>query len=272
MGHRRSSLASALTLTAGLALGLVLPAAAAGAARAPADVGRRTLSVAVAASLKPAAEALGRGFEAEHPGVAVVLTTGASGALAAQIREGAPFDLLLSADRDYPARLVEAGLARAEDERVYALGGLVAWTPPGATLDLERRGLAALADPAVRRVAIANPAVAPYGRAAERALEAAGVLDAVRGKLVLGTSVAQAAQFATTGAADAALLPRSLVSGPALSAGRWWAIPRALAPPVEQSAVVVSGAREAELARAFLAWLGGEKGRAVLLKYGYGLP
>lgn len=230
------------------------------------------LNVAAAASLKGPVEELRRGFEAEQPGVEVALTLGASGAIFSQLRSGAPFDVFLSADREYPRKLVASGLAAAGDERVYAIGKLVAWLPPGSALDLEGRGLAALTDPAVRRIAVANPAVAPFGRATVAALEAAGVHDAVREKLVLGTSAAQVAQFATTGAADVAFIPSSLTFGPALSKGRSVPVPEALHPRIEQSGVVLDKAREKELARAFLAFVTGGKGRAILARYGYGLP
>ncbi len=230
------------------------------------------LSVAAAANLKPAAEELARAFEAERPAVKVALTFGASGTFFAQIRNGAPFDVFLSADRDYPARIVAEKLAAASDERVYAVGKLVLWTPPGSAVDVEKRGLSALTDPAVKKIAIANPAVAPHGRAAEAAMKAAGVLDAVKDKLVMGTSVAQAAQFATTGAADAAFLPLSLTFDPALSRGKVFPIPEALYPRLEQSGIVLGKAKDPALARAFLAFLGGDRGRAVLTRYGFSLP
>jgi molybdate transport system substrate-binding protein len=233
---------------------------------------RRTVTVAAAANLKIAVEELKKGFEAELPGVEVALTLGASGAFFSQIQNGAPFDLFLSADREYPAQVVAAKLGAAADERIYAFGKLVAWLPPGSTLDLEKRGLAALADPGVKKIAIANPAVAPFGRATERAFRSAGVHDAVKGKLVLGSSVAQAAQFATTGAVDVAFLPHSLTFGKELSAGRVVFVPEGLYPRIEQSGIVLSGAKEPALARAFLAFITGEKGRAILARYGYGLP
>jgi molybdate transport system substrate-binding protein len=236
------------------------------------DAPRRTVSVAAAANLKGAAEELKRGFEAENPGVEVVLTYGASGAFFAQLQNGAPFDLFLSADREYPDKVVEAGLARPADERVYAFGKLAVWVPAGSAVDVERRGLAALADPAVRKIAIANPAVAPFGRAAEQALKAAGVHDVVKDRLVLGTSVAQAAQFATTGAADAAFLPYSLTLGKELSGGRAVLVPETLYPRIAQSGVVLSAGKEADLARRLLAFVTGEKGRAILARFGYGLP
>jgi molybdate transport system substrate-binding protein len=233
---------------------------------------RRVLSVAAAASLRGVVDAWRRDFQALHPGVEVSVTLGASGALVTQIRNGAPFDLLLSADGEYPRALVEAGLARAEDERVYGRGRLVAWVPAGSRLDLEGRGLAALSSPTVKRIAIANPSVAPWGRAAESALRAAGVLDAVRGRLVLGTSVAQAAQFATTGAADVALIPLSVTLEPALARGKTIRLPESLAPLVPQSGVVLAAAREPALARAFLDHAAGEAGRAVLERHGYAPP
>lgn len=234
--------------------------------------GVRTLTVAAASNLKDASEALTRSYQDEHPGVEVRVTLGASGAFFAQIKNGAPFDLFLSADREYPAKIVAAGLGKAADERVYAFGRLVAWLAPGSAAPLATKGMAALADPAVKRIAIANPAVAPFGRAAERAMKAAGVHDAVKEKLVLGNSVAQAAQFATTGAADVAFLPYSLTFGKELAGGRIVPVPEALYPRIEQSGIVLAGAREPELARDFLAFVLSEKGRAILDRFGYGLP
>ena len=234
--------------------------------------GQRTLTVAVAANLKPAFEELAARFQAKNPGLEVKATYGASGNFFAQLSNGAPFDLFLSADREYPAKVIEAKLGAAADEKVYAFGKLVAWLPPGSTLDLEKKGLSALADPAVRKIAIANPAVAPFGRATEAAIKAAGVWEAAKDKLVLGTSVSQAAQFATTGAADVAFLPLSLTFGKELASGRVVPVPEALYPRIEQSGIVLAGAKEPVLARAFLAFITGEKGRAILAKYGYGLP
>jgi molybdate transport system substrate-binding protein len=255
-----------LALTPALLLALLL------APCARAEAPRRTVRVAAAANLKIAAEELKRGFEATQPGVEVALTFGASGAFFSQLQGGAPYDLFLSADRDYPAKVIEAGLAAAADERIYAFGKLVAWLPPASTLELEPRGLAALIDPGVRRIAIANPAIAPFGRATVAALRAAGVYQAVEAKLVLGTSAAQVAQFGTTGAADVAFLPRSLTFAPELGAGRVVPVAERLYPRIEQSGIVLSSAREPALARAFLAFVTGDAGRAILARYGYGLP
>jgi molybdate transport system substrate-binding protein len=247
---------------------LLLPllfAARADAAPAP----PRTLRVAAAANLKPAMDELTRAFEAAEAGVTVRVTTGASGAFLAQLRNGAPFDLFFSADREYPKKAVAAGLGT--EEVVYAIGRLALWTRSDTGVAVER-GLAALAEPAVRRVAMANPAVAPYGRAAEAALRSAGVLEAVRGKLVFGANASQAAHFAASGAADAALVPLSLSLAPELAGGRVFVVPPASYPALEQSAVVLRGAKEPALAERFLAFVIGDKGRAILAKYGYALP
>lgn len=244
----------------------LLPALAAGR---PAEGGG--LSVAAASNLKLAADELRRGFEQARPGVRVRVTLGASGALVAQIRNGAPFDLFLSADRDLAVQLVRDGLTEGA-ERVYAVGRLAVWTPPGSRLALEPDGLHALAGPSVAKIAMPNPAVAPYGRVAEAALRAAGVWEAVRGRLVLGQNVAQAAQFAASGAADAALVPLSLTLVPELRSGRAWVVPPSISPPLAQAAVVLRGAREPALARDFLGFVNGPAGRAILRRTGYELP
>lgn len=251
---------------------VVLAVALAAAGSALAEGPGRTLQVAAAANLKGPAAELEKAFEARNPGVDVVLTFGASGNFVAQLQNGAPYDVFLSADREFPGKLVAGGLAAAADERVYAFGKLVAWLPPGSQLALEGKRLAALKSPAVRHVAMANPAVAPFGRATEAALRAAGVYEAVKGKLVLGESAGQTAQFATTGAADVAFLPRSLTFEPALATGRIVPVADALYPPIAQSGVVLAHASDPALGRAFLAFLTGKTGRAILAKYGYGLP
>jgi molybdate transport system substrate-binding protein len=246
-------------------LALAGPAVAQGGAR-------RTVTVAAASSLKLPVADLARAFEEADPGVELSITLGASGTFFAQIQNGAPFDLFLSADREYPRKVIEAKLAAPGGDVVYAIGALVAWTPKGSPVELERRGLAALAGPEVKKLAIANPAVAPWGRAAEAALRGAGILDAVRDRLVLGQSVSQAAQFASTGAADAALIPRSLTFAPELAGGRVFELPPGSYPAQEQSAVVLATAAQPELARALLSFLTGPKGRAILARYGYALP
>jgi len=232
----------------------------------------RSVSVAAAANMKPAFEEIARLFQARNPGVEVKSTFGASGTFFAQIANGGPFDLFLSADTDYPAKMVEQGLADGA-AFPYAFGKLVVWVPKGSNLDLDGKGLAALIDPSVQKIAIANPHVAPYGRAAQAALEKAGILDAVKDRIVMGQNVNQAAQFAQTEAAQAAFLPLSLAMVPPLSEqGRIWMVPAASYPRVEQAAVVVKGAKQAALARELAAFLVGDAARQVLARHGYDLP
>jgi molybdate transport system substrate-binding protein len=256
---------SSLATLATLVVSLVAPAGAQAQSK-------KVISVAAAANLKAVMADLKDGFEAEHPEAEVSVTTGASGNFFTQIQNGAPFDLFFSADRDYPQKVVAAGLGAPSGEVVYAIGKLVVWAPRDSPLPLERKGIAAVADPAVKKLAIANPAVAPSGRAAEAALRAAGIYEAVKDRLVLGESVSQTAQFAHSGAADVALIPLSLTFAPELKDGKFVVVPPDTYPPQEQSAVVLKGAKEAALAQAFVGFVTSSKGRASLRKYGYSLP
>jgi molybdate transport system substrate-binding protein len=228
------------------------------------------VSVAAAANLRTAMAELAKAFEQVEPRARVRVTLGPTGALYAQIRSGGPFDLFFSADRDHPRRLVDARLGGPEV--LFAIGRLVIWTPKGSPLSFQRSGLAGLGARAVNKIAIANPAAAPYGRAAITAMQAAEVGQAVQGRLVLGQSVAQAAQLAQSGAADVAILPASLAAEPELASGKAVLVPQSLHPRIEQSAVLLSRSSEPELSRAFLDFVTGRKGREILKKNRYELP
>ncbi len=231
---------------------------------------RGAVSVAVAANLKPAFEEIARAFQARS-GVEVKATYGGSGNFFAQIQNGAPFDLFLSADADFPAKVAAAGLADGRPF-TYAHGALVVWVPNGSRLDLDGKGLAALADPAVQKLAIPNPQVAPYGRAAVEALKAAGLFDLVKDRLVLGQNVSQTAQFVQSGNSQAGLLPLSLALAPPLSReGRSYRIPAGTYQRIRQDGVVLKGARQPQLARELAAFLVGP-GRATLEAFGYAVP
>ena len=231
----------------------------------------RRLTIAAASDLQTVLPDIVRDFE-RAASARVSVSYGSSGTLFAQIRNGAPFDVFLSADVDYPKQLAAAGVADGSTLNIYATGHLVLWTRRETTLDLSR-GLASLTDARVRHVAIANPKFAPYGRAAVAALRGARLYDAVQPKLVTGDSLAQAAQLVESGNADVGVLSRSLVLGPALKAeGTYVDIPPSLHPPIDQAAIVVKAAREAALARAFITFLGrGEAGRH-LQRFGFALP
>jgi molybdate transport system substrate-binding protein len=228
-----------------------------------------TLTVAVAANVRPAYEELKAEFTATT-GIATRDVIGSSGKIAAQVRAGAPYDVFLAADTDYPLALYRDGLA-ATAPRVYAHGTLVVWTMQD--LDVGR-GLALLADGAIARVAVPNPELAPYGREALRALDRQGLRTLVEPKLVLAESVAQATQFIEAGAVAAGFTAKSMVLSPELAGkGRWFEVPEDLHQPIAQAAVVLRHGWDQNRAAAegFLAFLFGDRARGILARYGYRL-
>jgi molybdate transport system substrate-binding protein len=233
----------------------VLVFAAVAAAQPPAP----PLAVAAASDLQSVLPALAARFEHETSR-RVTLTFGSSGNFFSQIQNGAPFDLFFSADVDYPRRLEAAGLTEPGTLQPYAVGRLVLYASTASNRDLGldlRRGLAVLTDARVRRIAIANPEHAPYGRAAVAALTHERLYDQVRAKLVLGENISQAAQFVQSGNAQAGLLALSLALAPALRAsGTYVDVPAAFYPTIEQVAVVLKASSRKDAARQFLAFIG----------------
>jgi molybdate transport system substrate-binding protein len=212
-------------------------------------------------------------YHGAHPETAVSVTYGSSGNFYAQISNGAPFDVYFSADADYPRRLEQAGLADPGTTRPYAVGRLAVWAPLGSPLDVSSLGLQVLEDQRARKIAIANPEHAPYGRAAVAAMKSAGIYDAVAGKLVLGENASQAAQFVDTGSADVGVIALSLALAPPLAGrGAYALVPADLHPPIEQAAVVLRRAGNHALAISFLDFVLGPAGRAILDRYGFGRP
>ncbi len=176
--------------------------------------------VAAAADLKFALDEIVQGFQKEHPDAKVSITYGSSGNLFSQIDNGAPFDLFLSADIDFPKKLIERKKAAADSLFPYAVGQVVIWVPKNSPIDVQKLGMRALLDPSVHKIAIANPEHAPYGRAAVAAMKKLGVYDQVADKLVLGENIAQTAQFVESRAADIGLIALSLAVSPKMkSAG-----------------------------------------------------
>jgi molybdate transport system substrate-binding protein len=230
------------------------------------------ITVAAASDLKFALEDIAAQFEAQT-GHKVSATYGSSGNFFAQIQNGAPFDLFFSADIDYPRKLEAAGLAEPKTLYNYAVGQIVIWVPVASPVDLPKRGWNALLDPAVQKIAIANPQHAPYGRAAVAALKSAGIYEKVEAKLVYGENISQAAQFVESGNAQAGILALSLASSPALKdKGTVWLIPANTHPPIEQGAVVLKASAKKEAARAFLEFVKSAAGRSILEKYGFAVP
>jgi molybdate transport system substrate-binding protein len=227
-----------------------------------------SLTVAAASDLQTVFPELVRAFERET-GVEVTVSFGSSGTFFAQIQNGAPFDLFFSADVDYPQRLGRSGHADPDTFYHYATGRLVLWARKDAGIDVTR-GLAILRDARVRRIAIANPAFAPYGRAAVAALRSQGLYDAVRPKIVLGDNISQAAQLADSGNADVALLAHSLASGPALRAsGVHVEVPASAHPPIDQGVIIVRISRRKEAARRLIEFVRGPAGREILRRQGF---
>jgi molybdate transport system substrate-binding protein len=234
---------------------------------------QREVSVAAAADLKFAFDEVASEFQTKHPGIKVTPTYGSSGNFYAQLSNKAPFDLYLSADVDYPRKLIDSGLALQPSEFVYAIGQIVVWVPNDSRLDFARLGLKALADPSVKKLAIANPRHAPYGRAAEAALKKLGVYDTVKDRLVLGENIAQTAQFVESGAADAGIIAQSLALTATLrDKGRYWTVPLDAYPRLEQGGVILTWARDREAAQALTAFMAGTEGRRILKRYGFLVP
>ena len=229
-------------------------------------------AIAAASDLRYALDDIAAQFQRES-GRTVRLSYGSSGVYTAQIRQGAPFELFLSADEQFVFQLHDAG--RTEDRgQLYAIGRLVLFAPNGAAWkpDPELQGLkAALDAKTVRRFAIANPEHAPYGRAAEQVLRKAGLWEALRPQLVFGENVSQAAQFAASGSAQGGLFAYSLARAPALEGkGTYVLVPEALHEPLRQRMALVRGA--GTTARAFYHYLQQPAARGVLDRYGFAAP
>jgi molybdate transport system substrate-binding protein len=228
--------------------------------------------IAAASDLNFAFKELVQVFE-QKTGDHVKLSLGSSGNFFSQIQNGAPYDLYFSADIRYPQKLIESGHGVPESLYRYAIGRIVVWVPNVSTLKVEQRGLQALVDPAARKVAIANPKHAPYGRAAVAAMEHERLYNTVKDKLVLGENILQAAQFVESGAADVGIIALSLALAPPMKAtGRYWEIPAEAHPPIEQGAVQLKGAQQPVLAEKFLEFLKGSEGRTIMTRYGFVAP
>lgn len=228
--------------------------------------------VAAAANLSFALEEIATRFSKDR-GNRVELVFGASGTLTRQIRDGAPFDLFLAADEEFPKQLTSAGLTR-DAGVVYASGRLALFAPHGSPLTVDARldGLARLVKAnKVTRFAIANPDTAPYGKAAEVVLKKRGLWDAIRPRLVMGDTITQAAQFATTGNAVGGLIAYSVVLGPGVaSRGSYVVISESDHPPLRQRMVLMK--RAGAVASQFYAYLQTDAARTVFRRHGYGVP
>ena len=224
------------------------------------------INVAAAANLTDVFEEMAKAF-ASRTGARVVYSFGATADLAAQIRHGAPFDVFAAADLAHVMGLERDGFVTPFTPAVYARGRLALWTPPAGRVRVAR--LDDLARPEVTRVAVAKPEVAPYGQAAVDALRALNLWEQVEPKVVYAQNALQAKQFAASGNADAAFLPRSLVKA---GEGEALDVDESLHRPLEQAAGVVKASAKQEAARAFVEFLQGEEGQRIFERYGYRRP
>jgi molybdate transport system substrate-binding protein len=230
------------------------------------------ITVAAAADISAALPQLVSSYT-KKTGQAVKLSFGSSGNLTNQIRNGAPFDVFFSADEAYPQQLITEGLAAKDTLYRYAVGRLVLWVPSDSPLNLSKPGMQALLDPSVKKISIANPTTAPYGRAAEAALRHFGIYDQVSSRLVLGENVSQAAQFVESANAQAGLIALSHALAPALKGkGRYWTVPLDAYPTLNQAAVVLSRSKQQDAARKFLEFVRSPEASSLLTGYGFSLP
>ncbi len=227
--------------------------------------------VAAAADMSAALPQLAAAYT-KNTGQMVKLSFGSSGNLTNQIRNGAPFDVFFSADEQYPQQLIAEGLAAKDTLYRYAVGRLVLWVPGDSALDLSKLGMKALLEPSVKKISIANPATAPYGRAAEATLRHFGIYDQVASRLVIGENVSQAAQFVESGNAQAGLIALSHALAPALKdKGRYWTVPLDAYPTLNQAVVVLSRSKQPDTARKFLDFLRSPEASSLLTSYGFSM-
>lgn len=231
------------------------------------------IRVAAATDLRSCLDALTDAFQIEHPNFDLLPTFGASGVLLTQLKSGLETDLYLSADIAYAHDLAAAGLAAEADVFESAQGRLVIWVRNESPIDVAKLGAEALLDTSVRRVAIANPLHAPYGRAAVAALEHLGLHERLNEKLAVGESATQAAQYVESGAAEVGILPLALAKGTRLmERGRFWVVPAEAHPPIRHGGAIHARAIDREATVAFRDFLLSPAGRAILARYGFEFP
>jgi molybdate transport system substrate-binding protein len=230
----------------------------------PATAHAETALIAVAANFAKPAQQLVERFAAET-GHEIQISTGSTGNLATQIRNGAPFTIFLAADERRPAELESEGLAVAGSRFTYAVGRLVLWGTDPRWILLDPS--ASLNDPELKRLAIANSELAPYGRAAEEAMTALGVWDTIQPKLVRGEDVGQVFQFVSSGNADLGFVALSQVLD---QSGSRWEVPQDLYTPILQQAVLLQPGKDNAAAKAFLDYLHSEPARELIGAVGYG--
>jgi molybdate transport system substrate-binding protein len=226
----------------------------------------RKVRVAAAADLQKAFTELGAAFQTKT-GITVEQQFGASGLLAKQIEQGAPFSLFAAANRSFVDQVIKAGKCDAATARSYARGQLVVWTSSKIEAP---KAFADLADPRFKKIAIANPATAPYGKAAKEALERSGLWAQIQDRIVLGENVQATLVYAQKDNADAAIVAHSLAI--AAEGGASLDVDPTLYTPLDQALVICGAGDEADAARQYAEFVLGADGRALMTRYGFALP
>jgi len=230
----------------------------------------QTITVAAAANMKYAITDIAKEFTKES-GIGVKIITGSSGKLTQQIMSGAPYDAFLSADVEYPAKLAQGGYATTASQ-VYAFGTLILWSATGADLS---KGVAVVADPSVKNIALANPKTAPYGIEAMNAMKYYKVADDAAGKIITAESISQVGAYVTTKAVDVGFMAKSIVLAPEMkNAGRWVEVDDKAYNTIDQAMVgLKNGSPENQIAtKKFLRYISSPKAITILKANGYGIP
>ncbi len=229
------------------------------------------LHIAAAANLAHVIEPLTTAFQNEQPDATTKVTLGSSGSLVAQITHGAPFDIFLSADKDYPRSLIANDHAIESSLTPFANGRLVLWTTnPKIQLSEPK---AAIIDPHLHRIALANPDTAPFGRAAREVITKLNLTETLSAKLIIGENVSQAVHFVATGNADLGFVAMSLVLAPPLKdQGHWIEIPDSWHAPLTQCAVITKHGEQSHSAKNFLNFLQSPAARKIFARHGYHVP
>jgi molybdate transport system substrate-binding protein len=234
-------------------------------------VAAEEITVAAAADLQSAMQDIAAHFQ-KQTGTSVKVIYGSSGNFLQQIQNGAPFDMFFSANLDYPKKLEAAGLTEPGTFYQYAVGKIVVWVRSDSKLDISS-GVRSLGDPAIKKIAIANPLHAPYGQAAVAAMKKENVYDKVADKFVMGENISQTASFAISGAADVGIIALSLALSPNMKdKGRYVEIPADDYPPIEQACVVLKSSQHKDAAKAFLTFIKTKHIQELLRSYGFSVP
>jgi molybdate transport system substrate-binding protein len=249
-----------------LALNLALNLTVAAPVRAADEI-----TVAAAADLTFAFKDIAAKFQTQT-GDSVKLSFGSSGNFFSQIQNGAPFDLFFSADISYAKKLDAAGLAEPGSLYEYAVGKIVLWVPAESKLDVSK-GMSVLTDPAIHKIAIANPEHAPYGRAAMAAIKHDGLDDTIKDKVVLGENISQTAQFVQSGNADIGFIALSLALAPTMKdKGKYFEIPTDDYPAIEQAAIILKSSKKKDSAKKFIAFMKDPATTDIMQNYGFVVP